>query len=193
MKRIKDNITPKQFKHLMTYLAADESIRRLRKDRLEKSFVLLYLFGLRVNELTQFTNTMLHRLFKEKKIKIIAHKQNKQRQLYLSKSGEKLLKKYFDTKNDTQELIFTSERGNSKRPLSVNSVIRDINSYLHTVFPYENITSHSFRQTLITEMSQKSINTKVIQEVIGHKNISTTYRYIKVSENDIQEALSIVR
>jgi len=193
MKRIKDNITPKQFKHLMTYLAADESIRRLRKDRLEKSFVLLYLFGLRVNELTQLTHTMLHDLYKNKKLKILAHKQKKERQLYLSKAGEKLIKRYFDIKNDTRDLIFTSERGNTKRPLSVNSVIRDINSYLHEVFPNNNITSHSFRQTLLTEMSQKSINTKVIQEVIGHKNISTTYRYIKVSENEIKDALSIVR
>jgi len=61
------------------------------------------------------------------------------------------------------------------------------------VFPNKNITSHSFRQTLITELAQKNINTKVIQTLIGHKSISSTYRYIKPSQEDITSSLDLVR
>ena len=50
MKRIKDNITKKDFRFLMNFLQSDESIRKVRKDRLQKIFTLLYSLGIRLNE-----------------------------------------------------------------------------------------------------------------------------------------------
>ena len=59
IERIKDNITPQEFKHLINYLKADTSVRANRKDRLIKLFNILYSTGLRVNETTQLTNSKL--------------------------------------------------------------------------------------------------------------------------------------
>ncbi len=50
-------------------------------------------------------------------------------------------------------------------------------------------TSHSFRQGLITELGAKGVNPKIIKEFMGHKDIKTTMRYIKPSEDDIRSAL----
>lgn len=190
--KIKDNITPKEFKHLLNYLKSDDGIRENRKERLNKVFNLLYVLGLRVNELSQVTNNMMIELLTHKQLKLISHKQKLEKMVYITDNGVKTLTKIFSDLEPNENLIFVSERC-SKTPLSINSMIRDTNSYLKTVFPHKNITSHSFRQTLITELAQSNINTKVIQTLIGHKDISTTYRYIKPSENDLMNSLEAVR
>ncbi len=190
--KIKDNISQKEFRHLINYIKSDETLRSKRKERLIKVYTLLYNLGLRVNELSQFTNSMMLELIQNKKLKIVSHKQKLEKYVYITESSQKDLKKLFGDLETDDRLIFISERGNNT-PLSINSMIRDTNSYLKVVFPNKNITSHSFRQTLITELSQKNINTKVIQQLIGHKDISTTYRYIKPSENDLIDSLEVVR
>jgi len=190
--KIKDNITSKEYKHLSSYLKVDDSIRTSRRERLLKLFTILHLFGIRVNEATQLTNNMIKELVETKCLKLVAHKQSKEKLIHVSDKGVKLLNKVFDIQSN-DNLLFTSERGNKNEPLSVNSVIRDVNSYLKKVFPNKNITSHSFRQTLITELAQKNVNTKIIQELIGHKDISSTYRYIKPSQADITSSLELIR
>jgi len=193
IERIKDNITQQEFKHLINYLKADTSVRANRKDRLIKLFNILYSTGLRVNETTQLTNFKLKELLNTKQTKIIAHKQSLEKVIYITENTRKQLLKLFPEITENEDLLFTSERGSKNSPLAVNSVIRDINQYLKKVFPNKNITSHSFRQTLITELAQKNINTKVIQTLIGHKSISSTYRYIKPSQEDITNSLDLVR
>ncbi len=193
IKRIKDNITPKDFKHLVNYLKADENIRVSRKDRLLKAFHLLYATGLRVNELQQLSQKMIIELLENRKLKVIAHKQKIEKYIYISEDGKKILSKVFDCLEPNDDYIFTSERTGANTQLAVNSMIRDINSYLHLVFPHKNVTSHSFRQTLITELASNNVNTKVIQSLIGHKSINSTYRYIKPSETDLLNSLEGVR
>jgi len=190
--KIKDNISKKEFQHLINYLIADITVRAIRKDRLLKLFNLLYITGLRVNETTTLTNIQIKELLEQKQTKVIAHKQKIEKVIYLTESSRKQLSKYFEIiENDN--LVFQSERGSKRSSLSSNSVIRDMNSYLKKVFPNKNITSHSFRQTLISELAEKNINTKVIQTLIGHKSISSTYRYIKPSEEQILNSLDLVR
>ena len=192
IKKIKDNISSKDFKHLINYLKADSSVRAIRKDRLLKLFNLLYITGLRVNETTQLTNRNFKELLENKQLKVIAHKQKVEKFIYLTDSSKKDIEKYF-TLEDNDDLVFTSERGSKKSPLAINSVIRDINLYLQKVFPNQYLTSHSFRQSLITELAEKNINTKVIQSLIGHTSISSTYRYIKPSQEQILNSLDLVR
>lgn len=191
--RIKDNISKSEFKHLINYLQADEAVRVNRKDRLLKLFNLLYITGLRVNETSQITNNKLLELINSKSTKVIAHKQKLEKKIYITANGSKELQKYFKDLEANDNFIFISERGSKRSPLSTNSVIRDINLYLKKVFPNKNITSHSFRQSIITELAQKSINPKVIQTLIGHKSISSTFRYIKPSQEQILNSLDLVR
>ena len=193
IKKIKDNITEKEFRFLINFINADTSIRANRRDRLIKLFHLLYYTGLRINETTSLTNRQIKELLQEKKTKIIAHKQRLEKYIFITEKSKKVLEKLFDDIIDDDNYIFTSERGNKNRPLNPNSVIRDVNSYLKQVFQSKNITSHSFRQTIITEMAAHNINTKIIQNLIGHKSISSTYRYIRPSESDLINSLDLVR
>ena len=191
--KIKDNISERDFKLLIAYLKSDESIRESRRIRLERVYTILFTTGLRVNELSQFTNNMMVTLLSDNKLRVISHKQAMEKDIYITDKGVVLLKDIFGELVADDSLIFTSERGNKRDPLSTSGMIRDVNSYLKDVFPSKNITSHSFRQTLITDMAAKNVNTKVIQALVGHKDISTTYRYIKPSEDNIMDSLNLVR
>ena len=84
MKRIKDNITKKDFKFLMNFIEADESIRKVRKDRLQKIFTLLYSLGIRLNEVQQIDETVINELLENGKSKIKDFKTNKEKIVYIS-------------------------------------------------------------------------------------------------------------
>jgi len=194
MKKIKENITYKQYQLLMSSLRGDKSIRELRRQRLLKAFVLLYNLGLRVNELNQFTNSHILELLKNKKLIIKAHKQKTEKFVYITENAKNEILKVFGQVENNDNFVFVSERGNKKTNLTPISMIRDINNYLKFVFGEDTrITSHSFRQTLITNLAINGINTKVIQNIIGHKNINTTYRYIKTTETELFAALETIR
>ena len=96
IKKIRDNISSKEFNHLLNYLTADTSISKNRKNRLIKVFHLIHIFGIRVNEASQITNNKLLELIANGSTKIIAHKQKKEKIIYATKSAIKTIKKVFN-------------------------------------------------------------------------------------------------
>jgi len=192
--KIKENISEQQYKLLISSLRGSQSIRKTRKDRLLKLFVILYNLGIRVNETAQFTNNMMNELLDNGKLIIESHKQGSEKVVYVTETAKKEIKKIFgDIPNDNKK-VFVSERGSKSTPLEPTAMIRDVNNYLKSVFGSDTrLTSHSFRQTLISNLAMNGVNTKVIQNLVGHKSINTTYRYIKSSEADIMAALETAR
>jgi len=194
IKKIRDNISSKEFQHLLNYTQSDTTISAARKNRLIKVMHLIHIFGIRVNEASQITNNKLLELISNGSTKIIAHKQKKEKIIYATKSAIKTIKKVFNPIEANDNFILVSERGSKTTPLNPNSMIRDINTYLKKVFPNKNITSHSFRASLISELiNDKNISPKIVQQLIGHSDIQTTFRYAKVSEQNIINSLELVR
>lgn len=52
-------------------------------------------------------------------------------------------------------------------------------------------TSHSGRRTFITNLAHKGVNVRVLAALSGHRNISTTQRYIEVNDNVMREAVEL--
>jgi len=192
--KIKENISEQQYKLLLSSLRGNQRIRKTRKNRLLKLFVILYNLGIRVNETAQFTNNMMNELLDNGKLIIESHKQGSEKVVYVTEKAKREIKKIFgDIPNDNKK-VFVSERGSKSTPLEPTAMIRDVNNYLKSVFGSDTrITSHSFRQTLISNLAINGVNTKVIQNLVGHKSINTTYKYIKSSEADIMAALETAR
>lgn len=192
--KIKENISEQQYKLLLSSLRGNTSMRKVRKERLLKIFVILYNLGIRVNEVSQFTNNMLNELLDNSKLIIESHKQGSEKIVYLTQNSKKSIKKVFDDIPYNNDYVFVSERGSKRDVMEPSSMIRDVNTYLKSVFGSNTrLTSHSFRQTLISNLATSGINTKIIQNLIGHKSINTTYRYITTSEADLTTALESVR
>ncbi|CAN1505813.1 XerC Integrase [Methylophilaceae bacterium] len=53
-------------------------------------------------------------------------------------------------------------------------------------------SSHSGRRTFITKLSSKSVPLKVLMEMVGHRNLQTTQRYIDVTADMKRAAAELI-
>ena len=187
VKRIKDNISYDEYKYLMTYIENHPTMRETRKNRLLKIFSILFFCGLRVNEVTQINEDTIKELLSNGKSKIIAHKQSKEKYLYISSKGKEEIKKYW---NSEKGYNIQSER--TQKTLHEKSIINDTNKILKEVFVNKNIKSHSFRQSYITTLAEHGTSIGIIQSLVSHKSPQTTLRYVKPSEASKIKALESV-
>lgn len=49
----------------------------------------------------------------------------------------------------------------------------------------EGASTHSFRRTALTQMSNAGIPLRVIQEISGHRNLEQLQRYLEVSDEQV--------
>jgi integrase/recombinase XerD len=148
----------------------------------------LYFSGCRLNELSQLTVKNIKQILETNETTIISHKVKEERILYFSDLGKKELSKYFIFNNECEHNLVITAWGKSKQQLHHISLIQTVNKYIQSVLG-DQYSSHSFRSGIITDMATKSVNPKIIQSYIGHRNINTTLRYVKPSELDIKNAL----
>ena len=188
IKRVKKSVTAKEYKKLMNFVRGDEDIKSFNQKRFLKIFSLLYYSGLRVNELTQIKYSHIEQILKTGETIIISHKTSRERVLYFSESAVKEIKKYFTYEESELNNYCITSWGNPQKSFHEISLIQLVNKYMKSILG-DNYTSHSFRQGLISEMGSKSVNPKIIQSFIGHRNISTTLGYIKPTEEDIKHSL----
>ncbi|MGB6328556.1 MAG: site-specific integrase [Halarcobacter sp.] len=188
VKRIKESITEKEFKKLMSYVRGDDSIRENTRINLLRTFIFLYYCGLRLNEVQELKIIDVKNLLKNEMIKIYISKTSSERKVYLTPTFKKEINKLFDftIEDDSNKIIHKS----TSKKTGINNIvfIQQVNSKMKEILE-EGFTSHSFRQGLITEMGSKSINIKIISNFIGHKNVSTTLGYIKPTDEQIKDAL----
>jgi integrase/recombinase XerD len=52
-------------------------------------------------------------------------------------------------------------------------------------------SSHSGRRSFITKLASKGIAARVLQELVGHKHLGTTQRYIDVNDDMQRKAVEI--
>ena len=189
IKRIKENVTATEYKKLMNFVRGSESMRENTKLNLLRAFTLLFYTGMRVNETQSLKIAHIKELIKEGTVKVEIDKTSTERKLYLSNDFKKDLLKVFDLSEDDENRVI-SKGANKNRKSGITNVtfIAQINKVMKEVLG-NGFTSHSFRQGLITEMGQRSVNIKVVSQFIGHKDIKTTLGYVTPSENDIRNAL----
>lgn len=51
-------------------------------------------------------------------------------------------------------------------------------------------STHSFRRTTLTQLSNSQVPLRVIQEISGHKSLQELQRYLEVSPEQIEDAIS---
>jgi integrase/recombinase XerD len=84
--------------------------------------------------------------------------------------------------------LFVSKWG---KRMSPNSLVQVFGRFYRAA-GLANASSHSGRRTMITSMASKGISVRVIAAISGHKNISTTQRYIEVGEHQLRAAVEMV-
>ena len=147
---------------------------------------LLYGAGLRVSELVnlELNNVEMSARYvrcigkgSKERIIPIGEKAVKALKTYLKKR-ELLIKKF---KLDTKKL-FVKENGNAVTRQDVYVFIRKQGELLK-----KHISPHTLRHSFATHMLENGADLRVVQELLGHSDVSTTQLYTHVSKKRLKE------
>jgi len=147
-------------------------------------FELMYATGLRVSELTNlkiqdvdFKEYLLRVMGKGKKERIVPFN-NKAKEILLKYLVEAEIK--FKVKN---EFIFLNSRGRKITERSIERIVQK--SYKEVMNSNKRVYPHLFRHSFATHLLQRGANLRVIQELLGHENLSTTEKYTTLNYSDL--------
>lgn len=189
-------LTPKQDKAIPSYLPVDEMFRLLdsiRSDsildvRNRAIFELLYTSGIRVSELVgmnlsdvNLNNAVIRVLGKGGKERIvpIGQKALNAVQIYL----KRLKNEWGINPEHDGPLLLNKNKGR----LSARSVARILDKLVRTCGLLTSASPHTMRHTFATHMLDAGADLRVVQELLGHKSLSTTQKYTHVSIDRLME------
>mmetsp|Transcript_1628 Transcript_1628/g.1129 ORF Transcript_1628/g.1129 Transcript_1628/m.1129 type:complete len:310 (-) Transcript_1628:654-1583(-) len=183
--------TPKQEKTIPSYLSVDEIFALLDsikgksnclKMRNHAIFELMYSAGLRVSELA---NINMFDIDFSNHIVRIRGKGNKERILPIGKKSVEAVRKYrlklyekTGIGTDTNNPLFLNK---NKTRLTTRSIARILEQIIRECGILNSISPHGIRHTFATHMLDAGADLRVIQELLGHKSLSTTQKYTHVS------------
>lgn len=171
-KKLPDFLEEKQISELLE--KPDTTTLQGKRDRAVME--LLYGAGMRVGELATLNIKDLDLLGD---VVMVKGKGGKQRMCPLGSYARKALREYLDSYPGVKTAsapVFLSGRGNR---LESRMVERIVKKYAATMGL--NITPHTLRHSFATHMLNAGADLRSIQELLGHKNLSTTQIYTHVS------------
>lgn len=194
---IKNNLaklvpTPHGEKRLPTFLTVDEVVKLMEtpnpgevaglRDR--AILELLYSSGLRVSELIGIDLTDLD--LTGFTVKVLG-KGSKERQVPVGSKAAEALKSYLSARLDMKpkgDYLFVNSRGGR---LTVRSIDRIIKKHATQAGIPKNVSPHVLRHTFATHLLGGGADLRAIQEMLGHKSLSTTQRYTHTSIEKLME------
>lgn len=111
--------------------------------------------------------------------------------IYINESTQAAIDRYLRTREDNCPYLFASFRDNQ---LSDNSVSHTIKTAARRAgLPYWNeLSCHCLRAACATIMSDKGVPVATISKVLRHSSLSVTTRYIKSSQDNINNATALM-
>ena len=147
---------------------------------------LLYSTGMRVSELI---NLELSNVFlKEEYVKIMG-KGKKERIVPLGLKAKNALLSYLNKNQDigkinNQGYIFLSYRSKQLTRMSIFNIIK---KYCLLADIKKTVSPHTFRHSFATHMLEGGADLRIVQELLGHQNISTTEIYTHLDRTYLKE------
>lgn len=166
-----------------------------KEDGLRDKAILETLFstGLRVSELTKLNRDQIN--FDRKEFGVIG-KGRRARVVFLSDSAVDWLQRYLKDRDDSSIALFIRYSG--KKPdaddkngesfrLTPRSVQRLVEKYVKKARLPVKITPHGLRHSFATDLLTGGADLRAIQEMLGHKNVSTTQIYTHITNPQLKE------
>tara|TARA_B100000614_G_C14492355_1_gene471229 strand:+ start:318 stop:1175 length:858 start_codon:yes stop_codon:yes gene_type:complete len=150
------------------------------KDIRDKAILeLMYSSGLRVSEVSNLTSNSIN---KNNSIRVLG-KGSKERVLPMTKRAYVSTKKYIETSrpkfdNDkSKNYLFLGVRGGQLSDREIRRIVK----FRTGTFP------HSIRHTFATHLLEGGADLRIVQELLGHNDPSTTQIYTHVSKKQLQK------
>lgn len=152
---------------------------------------LLFSTGLRVSELVKLNRDKLNMETREFGV---VGKGGKARVVFLSHRAISWLKTYLNERDDHFNPLFISHKGNAdpttpdeKMRLTVRSIQRAIRKYGRKIKLPMEVTPHVLRHSFATDLLIAGADLRSVQEMLGHKNVSTTQIYTHVTNKQLKD------
>jgi site-specific recombinase XerD len=153
---------------------------------------LLFSTGLRVSELVSLNQDQVN--LKQGEFGVIG-KGGKARVVFLTESAKAAVADYIAFRDDPYEPLFIrysgprpkSEMDISAYRLSVRSIERLVDKYRKDAGIVTRIGPHALRHSFATDLLKHGADIRSVQEMLGHKNISTTQVYTHVTNFRLRE------
>lgn len=178
---------PKSEKKLPTVLTKDEVKRLINATTNPKHRLLielLYSSGLRVSECVSIK---LDDLDLNEKIGKIKHgKGNKERYIILSNNLIQHLEEFLTKRKYQSDYIFSR----SNKPITTRQAQKIVKEAAIKAGIKKNVFCHALRSSFATHLLEAGTDIRVIQELLGHSNLSTTQIYTKVSTQQLKKVKS---
>lgn len=179
------------------FLTTDQVERLLREPNLQKIdglrdraiLELLFSTGLRVSELVRLNVSDIN--LKSLEISVLG-KGRKVRVVFVSEAAAWALRAYLARRNSEVKPLFIRFKG--PRPpaeenlrLTARSVESLVKKYAQKAGLAVSPTPHTLRHTFATDLLRNGADLRSVQELLGHKNVSTTQIYTHVTNPQLKE------
>ena len=177
-----------KLEHKLPIVLSKEEIRKMLditknpKHKLLISF--LYSSGLRVSEAVSMKISDLD--LNERMGIVRAGKGKKDRHIILSESLVNDLRKYLGNRKDENPYVFDIK----ERHIVVRQAQRVVTEAAKKAEIKKRVFCHALRSSFATHLLEAGTDIRVIQELLGHSDLSTTQRYTKVSREQLKKVKS---
>ncbi|WP_224424942.1 site-specific tyrosine recombinase/integron integrase [Methanobrevibacter sp. TMH8] len=159
------------------------------KTRLRNKLILtlLYSSGIRVSELVSLVIKDID--LKERTIRIRG-KGDKDRIVLFDNHTKELIEEYISLIDSNDDYLFTNRRNN---PLTTRYIQIMIKDHAKEAGIKKRVTPHILRHSFATHLLKNGVDIRVIQQLLGHSNLSTTQIYTNVDMETLKNVYDKAR
>lgn len=178
--------TPQRLPKVVSVKEIDEMLHNNLTPLEHVMMELLYSCGLRVSELV---NLKLNDIDLSSKYVRCFGKGSKERIIPIGEQAKMMLKEYFPTRdllikkyNLTTKNLLIKDNGHFVTRQDVYNFIHAQGKLIH-----KNISPHTLRHSFATHLLENGADLRVVQELLGHSDVSTTQLYTHISKKRLKE------
>jgi site-specific recombinase XerD len=167
------------------------SLSAINGERDKAILEVFYSTGLRVSELVKLDRDKID--LDRREFGIVG-KGGKARVVFLSTRAADWVKKYLKARRDHFKPLFIRHKGKvelatpgEKMRLTPRSIQRMIKKYARKIKLPVDVTPHILRHSFATDLLMAGADLRSVQEMLGHKNVSTTQIYTHVTHKHLRE------
>lgn len=173
---------------LPAVLTPDEVVRLFRavsNFKVRTALITIYAAGLRVSEAVALTPRDINS--ERMVIEIRRSKGHKDRYVMLSEQLLTILRDYWRRTRPTEYLFPGRDQS---RPISIRWVQCECRWAVNAARLSPAVTVHTLRHSFATHLLEAGVDIRVIQDLLGHRHITSTSRYARVAINTIRQIQS---
>lgn len=189
--------SPKKEHHLPEVLSLDEidsmiaqiDMSKPESHRNRAIIEMLYGSGLRVSELV---NLHLSDIYRKEGFMRITGKGNKQRLVPISPVADLWLEYWLedrsklDIKAEYSDIVFLNRYGRQLTRAMIFTIVKGLAKQADI---HKTISPHTLRHSFATHLLQNGADLRIIQDLLGHEDITTTEIYTHIEIQDLREAI----